>query len=473
MNDYRMLIDGARVAGEGGHFEVLNPATETAVAQCTAGSLAQLDLAVAAARRAFAGWQLTSHAERSACLQRIADAIEQDAERLARLIVSEQGKPLALAFSEVMGGVAWTRYAAAQEIPVELIEDNATQRVELHRKPLGVVASITPWNWPFMIAIWHIMPALRAGNCVISKPSSLTPLSTIALVEIIARHVPNGVINIITGERGFGSAISSHPGIDKIVFTGSTATGQRVMQAAAGNLKRLTLELGGNDAAIVLPGTAVEETAEAIFQAAFLNMGQTCAALKRLYVHESQQQAFADALVAIAGRQVVGDGLEEGVTFGPVQNSEQLALVTELVEDARGKGAQVLCGGERLARPGFFYPPTIVSGVNNGDRLVDEEQFGPVLPVIAYRDVEQVLRAANDSDMGLGGSVWGPDAEQALAVAKRMESGVAWVNCHAQIQPNTPFGGSKMSGFGVEFGLEGLLEFTGQQLLYVRKPGAV
>lgn len=470
MYDYRMLIDGARVEGEAGHFDIINPASGVGFAQCGAGSIAQLDQAVEAAQRAFGEWRLSSHAQRSACLQRIADDLEHEADALARLIVAEQGKPLALAMSEVMGGVAWTRYAAGQEIPVELVEENPSQRVELHRKPLGVVASITPWNWPFMIAIWHIMPALRAGNCVVSKPSSLTPLSTLALVEIIARHVPRGVINVITGERGFGSAISSHPGIHKIVFTGSTATGQRVMQAAAGNLKRLTLELGGNDAAIVLPGTAVQEVVEDIFQAAFLNMGQTCAALKRLYVHESQVEAFGEALASIARRQVIGDGLQPEVTFGPVQNLEQLQLVAELVDDARRQGGRVLCGGERLAQPGYFYPPTIVTGVHDGQRLVDEEQFGPVLPVIAYRDVEEVLQRANHSDMGLGGSVWGSDPDQAQALASRLESGVAWVNCHAQIQPNTPFGGCKLSGFGVEFGLEGLLEFTTQQLLYVRKP---
>lgn len=472
MHHYTMLINGVQVAGENGQFDVINPATGTAFAQCPAGSLAQLDQAVAAAQAAFKTWRHSTHALRCERLLAIAEAIEQDADALARLIVLEQGKPLELALSEVMGAAAWTRYAAAQQIPVELVEETPTQRVELHRKPLGVVASITPWNWPVMIAVWHIMPALRAGNCVISKPSSLTPLSTLRLVDIIARHLPHGVINCVTGEQGFGSAITTHPGIQKIVFTGSTATGQSVMRGAAGNLKRLTLELGGNDAAIVLPGTPVEEVAEAIFQAAFLNMGQTCAALKRLYVHESQYSAFADALTRIAARQVVGDGLAPGVTFGPVQNLEQLQLVEALVADAREHGARVLCGGARLERPGFFYPPTLVADVTDGQRLVDEEQFGPVFPLIAYQDVEDVLRRANAGDMGLGGSVWGPDVEQATALASRLESGVAWVNCHARIQPNTPFGGSKMSGFGVEFGLEGLLEFTGQQLLFVHNRDA-
>ena len=469
MQNYTMHINGLPVAGEQGRFDVINPATGKVFAQCPAGSLALLDQAVDAAHAAFKTWRHSSHADRCQRLLAIATDIEQAADALARLIVQEQGKPLELAFSEVMGAAAWTRYAAGQEIAVELVEETPTQRIELHRKPLGVVASITPWNWPFMIAVWHIMPALRAGNCVISKPSSLTPLSTLGLVDIIARHVPNGVINCVTGEQGFGSAITSHPGIQKIVFTGSTATGQSVMRGAAGNLKRLTLELGGNDAAIVLPGTPVDAVAEAIFQAAFLNMGQTCAALKRLYIHESQYAAFCEALTQIAARQVVGDGLDAGVTFGPVQNLEQLQLVQALVADARAQGGRVLCGGARLDHAGYFYPPTLVADVTDGQRLVDEEQFGPVLPLIAYRDVEDVLQRANAGDMGLGGSVWGPDVAQAEALASRLESGVAWVNCHAQIQPNTPFGGSKMSGFGVEFGLEGLLEFTGQQLLFVRK----
>lgn len=469
MQNFQLLIDGSKLPGGAGEFAVLNPATGEPLAQCPAGTLEQLNHAVEAARSAFSTWRSSTTAERRERLHKAANDIERQAEELAKLIVGEQGKPMALAMSEVMGGVAWIRYNADLDIPVEVIEETPQQRVELHRKPLGVVASITPWNWPFMIAIWHIIPALRAGNCVVSKPSSLTPLSTLRLVEILDRHLPKGVINIVTGEKGFGSAITSHPGIDKIVFTGSTPTGQSVMRGAAANLKRLTLELGGNDAAIVLPGTDVDRVVDDVFGAAFLNMGQTCAALKRLYVHESQYEEFVDALAQRASREVVGDGLEQGVTFGPVQNIEQLDLVNELVEDARRLGARIVCGGKRLDRAGYFYPPTIVADVTDGDRLVDEEQFGPVLPVIAYGDVRDVLSRANSSTMGLGGSVWGPDLQEAQALACELESGVAWVNCHAQIQPNTPFGGSKMSGFGVEFGVEGLLEFTGQQLLFVRK----
>ncbi len=466
---YKLLINGQWAEGAEEPFEVKNPATLGLVATCANATRAQLDEAVVAAAEAFKSWQHVSHEERQQILHRIADEVAQKRDEIAALIVAEQGKPMGLAIGEVEGGIAWLRYAADQEIPVELVEENDEKRIELHRKPLGVVASITPWNWPFMIAVWHIAPAIRTGNTVVSKPSAFTPLSTIKLVEIINNHVPRGVINIITGERGIGSAITSHPAIRKIVFTGSTPTGQSVMRNSADNLKRLTLELGGNDAAVVLPGTDVEKVAQGIFGAAFLNMGQTCAALKRLYVHESQYDEICQALVKISQAQVVGDGMSEDTTFGPVQNRDQFDLVVGLVEDARNQGADILCGGAPLDRAGYFYPPTIIGNVDNAARVVQEEQFGPVLPVIRYSDVEEAIAMANDCDVGLGGSVWGPDTAEASRIASRLESGVAWVNTHAQIQPNTPFGGCKMSGFGVEFGLEGLLEYTSHQLLYLNK----
>ena len=466
---YHLLVNGESVPGDKGTFDVINPATSEPFAQAPVASLAQLDSAVTAAAEAFKQWRATSHEERRDALHRIADDIVANKAELAELIVMEQGKPLPLADFEVMGAHDWTRYNADLEIPVEVIEDSDTQRIELHRKPLGVVASITPWNWPFMIAAWHIMPALRAGNAVVSKPSEFTPLNTIRLAELIAKHVPPGVINVVTGDVEIGNAISSHPGIQKIIFTGSTATGQNVMRAAAGNLKRLTLELGGNDAALVLPGTDVAKACEGIFPAAFLNMGQTCAALKRLYVHESQYDEFCETLKAMAEAQVVGSGMEPNVSFGPIQNVRQYEKVKGLVEDAKAQGAKVLCGGEPGDGPGYFYPPTIVSDISDGTRLVDEEQFGPVLPIIAYKDVEDAISRANASSAGLGGSVWSSDPDQAREIAERIESGVTWVNSHAQIQPNTPFGGVKMSGFGIEFGLEGLLAYTSHHLVFMAK----
>jgi len=281
--------------------------------------------------------------------------------------------------------------------------------------------------------------------------------------------LPAGVVNVVTGEGGIGSSMVRHEGIRKIVFTGSTPTGQTIMRSAADNLKRLTLELGGNDAGIVLPDADIDKLAPAIFQTAFINMGQTCAALKRLYVHDSQYDALVDKLAELARGQRVGPGMEAGVTFGPVQNRDQFDLVAELVEDARQNGARIVTGGERVGDKGYFYAPTIVADITDGTRLVDEEQFGPALPVIRYTDVEDAIRRANDNPNGLGGSVWGTDIEQARAVASRLECGTAWINNHAEVLPHCAFGGSKMSGIGTEFGLDGLLEYTQNQLLNISK----
>ncbi|HRV79498.1 MAG TPA: aldehyde dehydrogenase family protein [Thauera sp.] len=465
-----LVIDGRKVAGDRGTLPVIDPALGEAFAECPNASPAQLNAAVAAAGRAFEQWQHSTCEERRALLEAIAARIEQNAPELAEIIVREQGKPLALAHMEVGGAVAWTRATAALELPVEVIEDRPGKRIELHRRPLGVVGSITPWNWPLMIAVWHIMPALRAGNAVVIKPSELTPLNTLRLVELIDEVAPPGLVNAVAGGGALGREISGHRGIQKIVFTGSTRTGQDIMRNAADTLKRLTLELGGNDAGIVLPGTDIGAIAEGVFGSAFLNMGQTCAALKRLYVHESQYEDMCRHLVAIAARQKVGNGLDEGTSFGPIQNRDQFERVCELVEDARAAGARILCGGEPLPGKGYFYPPTIVADIADGTRLVDEEQFGPVLPVIRYRDVDEAVRLANASTNGLGGSVWSGDPEAARAVANRLECGTVWINGHAEVLPHCPFGGCKMSGFGVEFGLEGLLEYTRPQLLNINLP---
>lgn len=467
--EYRLSIDGAPCAGENGTFSVLNPATEAVLAECPNASVSQLDAAVAAAAAAFREWRHSSDDARKRLLHAIADKIEAHGAELAEIVVAEQGKPLFLAQAEVGGAVAWTRATAELEIPLEVIEDSAGKRIEMHRKPLGVVGSITPWNWPLMIAVWHIMPALRTGNTVVIKPSEYTPLNTLRLVELIAEVAPKGAVNVITGTSGIGRAMSVHARINKIVFTGSTATGKDIMFHAANNLKRLTLELGGNDAGIVLPGTDVDAVAMPIFQGAFLNMGQTCAALKRLYVHDSLYDALCARLVAIARQQQLGNGMAEGTTFGPLQNRKQLEIVSELVEDARNSGARILCGGERPTGQGYFYPPTIIADATDGMRIVDEEQFGPVLPVIRYSEVDDAVRRANDCDAGLGGSVWGADVELAKQVATRLECGTAWINGHAEVLPHAPFGGCKMSGFGVEFGVEGLLEYTSPQLLNINK----
>jgi len=385
------------------------------------------------------------------------------------LLTREQGKPLNGLGSrfEIGGAAAWTRATAELTLPVEVLQDTPEGRVELHRKPIGVVGSITPWNWPVMIACWHIIPAVRAGNTVVSKPSPLTPLSTIRLVELINEVLPPGVVNVVTGDNEIGALMSAHPGVGKVTFTGSTATGRKVMQSAAATLKRLTLELGGNDAGIVLADADPKAIAEALFWGAFINNGQTCAAMKRLYVPESLYDAVCAELTAYAARVPVGDGLAEGSVLGPLQNRRQFAIVSQFVNEARAQGGRVLIGGEPAGGPGYFYPITLVADVDHGCRLVDEEQFGPALPILKYRDLEDAIARANSTPFGLGGSVWGTDIEAAKKIAARLECGSVWINKHGAIQPNAPFGGVKQSGVGVEFAEEGLKEFTTVQTMFV------
>jgi len=468
-----MIINGEAVAGVGS-FDVINPATEAVVAQAPVASPEQLDLAVAAARTAFASWSQTSDDERKQACLKLADMLEANIDDFAQIITQEQGRPLQAfggqgAYFEVGGAAVWARSNADLELPVEVLQDDDQIRAEVHRKPLGVVGSITPWNWPLLIAIWHIIPALRSGNTVVVKPSSYTPLSTIKFVEKAQQILPPGVLNIICGEGGIGRAMTSHPDINKIVFTGSTPTGKNIMQNAASNLKRLTLELGGNDAGIILPDIDIKAMAPRIFASAFTNSGQTCAALKRLYVHDSIHDELVAELAAIAKSVKVGNGLEEGMDYGPVNNQDQLNVVLELAADAKACGATFVTGGEAPAGPGYFYPITIVTDITDGCRLVDEEPFGPILPIIKYSDIDEVIDRANNNENGLGGSIWSSDLDKAAKLASRLESGTAWINNHAAIQPNVPFGGVKQSGFGVEFAKYGLEEYTSIQAVIINK----
>ena len=465
--EYALIIDGKRqVTGESS--EVRNPSTGELVARMPNAQPQDLENAIAAAKRAFATWSLRSDEERRVACHAMANKIEAHAEELAQLLTAEQGKPLNGLGSrfELGGTVAWTRATADLQIKPEVIQDTPEGRIELHRKPIGVVGSITPWNWPVLIASWHIVPAVRTGNTVVIKPSPYTPLSTLRLVELINEVLPPGVVNVITGPDSLGAALSSHPAIGKMVFTGSTATGRKVMAAAAPTLKKLTLELGGNDAGIVLPDADPKKIAPDVFWGAFINGGQTCAALKRLYVHDSIYEAMCRELVSFAASVPMGDGRNEDARLGPLQNKMQFDKVKELVDDAVKHGGRVLCGGQPTSGPGYFFPLTLVADVNDGMRLVDEEQFGPALPIIRYTDVSSIVDVANRNPNGLGGSVWSSDPAKAKVVAQRLECGTAWVNKHGGIQPNAPFGGVKQSGLGVEFGTDGLKEFTTIQTVF-------
>lgn len=463
---FRLLIDGQLVAGDASS-PVLNPATEEVLAECPRASEAQLNRAVAAAKAAFLSWAATPIDHRRDILRAIADRVDAHADELARLLTQEQGKPIDSAKGELWFLAHAFRSHAAYEIAGEVMSNGAGNHVELHRKPLGVVGLILPWNFPMALLAFKLPFALLAGNTVIAKPAPTTPLTMLLLGELLADLLPAGVLNVIADDNDLGDALMQHPDIRKVSFTGSVATGRKVMANASATLKRLSLELGGNDAAIVLDDADPKEVAPKLFASAFGNSGQVCIAIKRLYVHDAIYDAMCTELATLADAAVVGDGFEQGTTHGPLQNKAQFERVLDILDDARKSGT-VIAGGTRPDRPGYFLRPTIVRDIAEGTRLVDEEQFGPVLPVIRFTDDEDVLARANNSPYGLGGSIWSPDLARASALAERLDAGTVGINQHVGIDADVPFGGSKQSGIGTELGKEGLLEFT--QLKVISSP---
>jgi acyl-CoA reductase-like NAD-dependent aldehyde dehydrogenase len=467
MTDFTMTIDGKAESAKA-TFGVVNPATEDIFAQPPECTRAQLDAAMESAATAFKAWRKDEAKRRQALLD-IGAAIQARGAEIAPLLTQEQGKPVDKAMQEVFGAAIWFQYTASLQMPIETIQDDAQKRIEIHRRPLGVVAAITPWNFPLMLAVWKLAPALLAGNTVVIKPSPYTPLTTLKLGEILRSVLPPGVVNVVSGGNELGGWMTSHPVPRKVSFTGSVATGKKVAQSAAPDLKRVTLELGGNDAAILLGDIDVKSTAQKVFWGAFENSGQICSAIKRVYVPEQLYGAVVAELTEIAKTVKVGNGLEAGTQLGPLNNKMQYDKVREMIDDARKHGAKVVTGGQQLSAKGYFIAPTIVSEISDGVRLVDEEQFGPALPVIPYRNVEDAVERANATHYGLSGSVWSSDAEKAAAVARELECGSAWVNQHLAIAPNLPFGGAKWSGIGVENGPWGLLGFTEIQVVNVAK----
>jgi aldehyde dehydrogenase (NAD+) len=467
-SDFAMTIGGAAVAGTSS-FAVLNPANEQEFARAPDCSREDLDRAVAAARAAFPAWAATPHGERRRLVGSIAGVLNANLEGLKRLLTREQGKPHGDAMGDVLGAAYWCQAASTLEPPVTIVEDTAERRGETRHVPIGVVGAIAPWNFPVLLAFFKVAPALVAGNTVILKPSPFTPLTTLKIGEVLRDLLPPGVLNVVSGGDALGPWMTSHPGIDKISFTGSTQTGRKVMASAAESLKRVTLELGGNDAAIILPDVDVATVAEQLFWAAFRNTGQICIATKRMYVHKDVYEPLKAALVAYARTVKVGDGAEQGTQLGPIQNHQQYARVIELVEDAKAKGYKFLIGGERSEAPGYFVPVSIIDNPPEDSRIVQEEQFGPVLPLLKFDDVDEAVARANASDYGLGASVWSADTEAALAVGARLQAGTVWINETQYLSPLAAFGGQKQSGLGVEGGLEGLLEYTNTQTTFVKK----
>lgn len=467
MGDYKLLIGGQLVDGDM-TMEVVNPATGQPFVTVPRASARQADEAIAAAKAAGPAWAATSMDERRAKVLELADAIAAEADSLARLLTQEQGKPL----PEAQGELAWTdgylRHYASLELPDRVIQDDPSAYVAVRHKPLGVVVGIIAWNFPLLVACWKIGPAVLAGNTIVLKPAPTTPVTALALARICQKVFPAGVVNIITDANDLGPQLTAHPDVAKVGFTGSTATGKAIAGNTASTLKRLTLELGGNDPAIVLEDVDVKATAAAIFGNAFINCGQVCLAVKRAYVHADIYDAMCEELAALAEAAVVGDGLEQGTTVGPIQNKAQFEKVKGFLEAAKRDG-KVVAGGQLLDKGGYFLRPTVVRDVTDGDQIVDEEQFGPILPVIRFDNVEDVLARANASDYGLGGSVWSKDVARATEIAARIESGQVWVNQHIAIGPHIPMAGFKNSGLGVEQSVEGLAEYTQLQVINVAR----
>ena len=444
------LIDGALVPGAR-QFDVIDPATAAPFAKCPDASREQVNAAVDAAARAFAGTWSRDEALRRRTLAHMSEILAGKAEEIGRIVSQEQGKPLANATGEVKGAAATLKLYADEPIPREVLRDDAKAHMVLVRRPLGVTVAITPWNFPVYT--------------LVAKPSPFTPLSSLALGAAVKDVVPPGVLNVLGGSNEVGAWMTAHPTVRKISFTGSVPTGKAIAKVAADDLKKVTLELGGNDPAIVLPDVDPKAVASKLFWGAFSNSGQVCVAIKRLYVHEDVYQPVLAALGDIARTVKLGPGLESGTQLGPINNKPQFERVQELVADARRNGGKVVVGGEPLGRPGYFYPPTLVTDIGEGVRLVDEEQFGTALPVIPYRDLDDVFAQANRTHYGLGGSVWTSDVAKGEELAERLECGVAWVNQHMNLPGTAPFGGVKWSGIGRENGRWGIEEFCELQVV--------
>lgn len=455
---FKLLIDGRLIEGANS-LDVINPATGKTFITVSRADETQALMVVAAAKKAFPLWAALTYAERASHVTRFADAVVAKSEQLIRMLTLEQGKPLAEARFEVELAVANLRYHAAQELKSTVIHESPSQTIIRQRTPHGVVVAIAPWNFPIWILIAKIGAALMTGNTVIGKPAPTTPVTTLMLGELAIDVFPPGVFQTLTDENDLGPLLTSHPDVAYVSFTGSTLTGKKVLSSTVSTLKRSTLELGGNDAAIVLDDADIKTVAAKVYTASFLNAGQICFATKRVYVPDSMMEEFIAELVCLLDQAKPGDGMDETSTIGPVQNKTQYDKVRAFIDEARESGT-VLAGSQPIPTEGYFISPTIVTGLDDDARLVKDEQFGPVLPILGYDDIDNMVRRVNDSAFGLGASVWTSNTDRGIEIASRLESGTVWVNGHLQLPFDVPFGGAKQSGIGQQGGIEGMEDYT-------------
>jgi acyl-CoA reductase-like NAD-dependent aldehyde dehydrogenase len=473
-----MFVDGGPYqAAAGDRLEVLDPATGELVDTVPAGGPAEVDAAVAAAAAAFEGWWATPAARRGGLLGRAAAHAAAHAEELAGLLTREQGKPLREARLEIHRCLETLEHYAglAKNLRGGYVPDLDEGAYGLVlRRPLGVVGAIVPWNFPTTLLANKLGPALVAGNTVVAKPAETTPLTTLRLAELLAAGgLPAGVLNVVTGTGPVaGDALVRHPAVRKVAFTGSTPVGRRTMAAAAEQLKRVTLELGGSDPMIICDDAELDRAVSAASVGRFFNCGQACLATKRLFVFDAVADEVIGRLAAKAGRLRVGPGTAEGTQMGPLHSARQRALIEDQVADATERGAEVLCGaarpeGERFDR-GFFYQPTLLLEPPADARVAVEETFGPVLPIWRVAGLEEAIERANDSPFGLGSAIWTRDLHRATLAAERLEAGYTWVNSVNKVYDELPFGGLKQSGYGKEHGIEALDYYQETKSVVVR-----
>ncbi len=476
MKEFGLFINGHWEAARGGKTApTIDPATEEAWATVAIADREDVHRAVQAAKKAHDSgvWRNKSPRERGEILQRVGAAIMERQDELAAAEVQDGGGTLRKATSMDVPGTAHTfmyfgQYICGDEYKAMLQEEYdemvpVPSKNLVVREPIGVCAGITPWNFPMIMGSWKIAPALAAGNCVVVKPASVTPVTTLMLADICTQAgVPAGVVNVINGPGGtVGEELAAHPDIGKIAFTGSTEIGRRIMQLGAGTLKKVTLELGGKSPNIILPDANLDTAALGALFGTFMHQGQICESGTRVLVHESIHDAFMEKMLAGIKRIQIGNTMDMGTTMGPLVSATQRDTVEKYVAVGRQQGAKCVAGGNRPAQipKGYFYAPTIFDEVDNKMRIAQEEIFGPVVSVIRYRDEDDAVRIANDSVYGLGGAVWSENKDRAVALARRIETGTVWINDYHMINVRFPFGGYKQSGVGRELGKWGLAEY--------------
>ena len=478
--DHRLLIDGEWVApASGGTIAVFDPATEDQIAAVAAAGEIDVDRAVAAARRAFEGpWSKVKPFERQALLLRLADLVEKNFEELSQLDTLDMGAPISRTRGNKLRVLGMLRYYAGQATALhgETIENSLPGDIFSYtlKEPVGVVGAIIPWNGPLGASIWKIGPAIATGCTVILKPAEEAPLTSLRLAELaLEAGIPPGVVNVVPGYgETAGAALASHPGVDKVAFTGSHVTGQSIVRASAGNLKRVSLELGGKSPDIVFADADLDAAVPGAAMAVFANSGQICSAGTRLFVEHKVYDEFVGRVAEFGKKLQVGNGLDPNTQIGPLVSAQQMERVSGYLAIGQKEGATALAGGAPLTEgalsKGYFVPPTVFANVQDNMRIAQEEIFGPVISAISFEDSDELIARANATSFGLGSGVWTKDVSKAHRVAKALRAGSVWVNCYQAMDPAVPFGGYKMSGYGRESGKQHLEEYLNVKAVWIK-----